>query len=252
MFCFFFFTPSLYPSSKFIFTQTVWLLSECRRAFKVLYFLFIYFQGNVRSRCSWHSVELTRSGASKTCLLRVGRCKLQRCLSPFGVKEVMYYAAAAQWVMLCEEPVCGPDRVRGTTLRRLKDSTGCLNPFVPNLFRLEWALDMRWALYHIYLFTTVYHWAASWPRMTLDMKKNEKESYIILKMLTDRSRQKKKVLGTYQSLVVLVLFRSEVCSQTQTATRLKCTQRKIRPGIQSSICIYISHISKRFKVRFSL
>ncbi|KAG8004631.1 hypothetical protein GBF38_008968 [Nibea albiflora] len=30
---------------------------------------------------------------------------------PFGVKEVMYYAAAAQWVMLCEEPVCGPDRV---------------------------------------------------------------------------------------------------------------------------------------------
>ncbi len=59
---------------------------------------------------------------------------------PFGVKEVMYYAAAAQWVMLCEEPVCGPDRV-SATLRRFEDSTGCLNPFVPDLFKLEWVLD---------------------------------------------------------------------------------------------------------------
>lgn len=42
---------------------------------------FIYFTGNVRSQCSRHSVELARSGASKTCLSRVGRCKLQWCLS---------------------------------------------------------------------------------------------------------------------------------------------------------------------------
>lgn len=47
---------------------------------------------------------------------------------PFGVKEVMYYAAAAQWVMLCKEPVCGPDRICDTASRRVEDSTGCLNP----------------------------------------------------------------------------------------------------------------------------
>lgn len=36
----------------------------------------------------------------------------------WGVKEVMYYAAAAQWVMLWKELVCGFDRICGTTLRR--------------------------------------------------------------------------------------------------------------------------------------
>ena len=53
----------------------------------------------------------------------------------------MYYAAMAQWVMLCKEPVCGPGGVCGTTLRRVEDSAGCLNPRVSNLFKQERVLD---------------------------------------------------------------------------------------------------------------
>lgn len=44
----------------------------------------------------------------------------------------MYYAAAAQWVVLCEEPVCGPD-----TNAEVWRYHRLLKPFVPNVLKLE-------------------------------------------------------------------------------------------------------------------
>lgn len=70
---------------------------------------------------------------------------------PFGVKEVMYYAAVAQWVMLCKEPVCGTDRVCGTTLRWLEDSTGCLNPLFYIYSSWSGCSMASCALSHVYL-----------------------------------------------------------------------------------------------------
>lgn len=55
---------------------------------------------------------------------------------PFGVEEVMYYAAAVKRVILCKEPVRGPDSICGG-LWGLKIALWLLKCFVPDLFRVR-------------------------------------------------------------------------------------------------------------------
>lgn len=61
---------------------------------------------------------------------------------PFGVKEVMYYAAAAQWVMLCREPSVA---LTGT-FEWSEDRTGGLNPLSKTSSRSSGSSTVRCAL----------------------------------------------------------------------------------------------------------
>lgn len=150
----------LYPSRECIFTQTVWL-SKCCCAFKVQFFFsFIYFRGNVRSRCSWHSVELTRSEASKTCLSSVGRCKPQWCLSRLVSKR--WCIMQQRWSGSC----CVRNQYVALTgyvaqpWGGFKDSTFCLNPLSQIYSVWSGCSTERCALSYIYLLPC---WTTSQP-----------------------------------------------------------------------------------------
>lgn len=71
---YFFLFPNLHPCSKRVHCQTSSSYAVVNSKSN-MYFSISASRGNVRSWCSRHSAESTRTGASKTCLSRDGGCE---------------------------------------------------------------------------------------------------------------------------------------------------------------------------------